>query len=167
MDTDLKAIGKRISQIIEGTGLSRKALGDSLGVGEAAVGRYIRGEVDAGAARLAKIAREGGVSTDWLITGEESKRPSVEITDEEIVRQILARPALRDQAINLAREQVHEKEEGYGCRDPIKKDLLKTYAQLPEKDRLHLAEYAQFLAHRNESRRNEGGGSSSAEGNCA
>jgi len=160
-------IALRAKEAIATSKLKNKEVAEAFGISPSSLSEALGGKNRVSALLAAAIAKMTGCSLQWIITGEDDAQDAIEITDEEIVRQILARPALRDQAISLAREQVHEKEDGYGGKDPVKKDLLKTYEHLPEKDRLHLAEYAQFLAHRNESRRKEGGGSNSAEENCA
>lgn len=70
MEIKLENIGQRIDEVMRRSRLNRKSLGDLLGVGEGAVGRYIRGEADPGAAALAKIADLGEITLDELILGE-------------------------------------------------------------------------------------------------
>ena len=71
MDNKLVEIGKRIEEAAKKEGLSRVDLGIVLEVGVGAVGRYIRGEADAGAIGLSKIAEACSVSIGWLLTGKE------------------------------------------------------------------------------------------------
>ena len=71
MDNELIEIGKRIEEAAKRTNLSRAEIGDILEVGVGAVGRYIRGEADAGAIGLSKIAKHCNVSIGWLLTGKE------------------------------------------------------------------------------------------------
>lgn len=70
MENQLREIGNRIQVVIDSLGLSRDELGEILGVGAGAVGRYIRGEADAGAISLSRIAKVYGKTLDWLITGQ-------------------------------------------------------------------------------------------------
>ncbi len=69
MNYDLTEIGKRIDMALSKKGASRTTIGKILGVGAGAVGRYIRGESDAGSVGLKKIADYCNVPMDWLITG--------------------------------------------------------------------------------------------------
>lgn len=71
MDNELTEIGKRIEEAAKKNNLSRAEIGDILDVGVGAVGRYIRGEADAGAIGLSKIAKHCNVSVGWLLTGKE------------------------------------------------------------------------------------------------
>jgi len=69
MMTNMRTLGERIDLVLTENGISRAGLGELLGVGQGAVGRYIRNESDPGSAGLAKIAEIGKVSIDWLVTG--------------------------------------------------------------------------------------------------
>lgn len=71
MNNDLAEIGQRIEKVMRENRISRARIGQFLGVGHGAIGRYIRGEADAGAIFLSKIASICNVTTDWLITGVE------------------------------------------------------------------------------------------------
>jgi len=74
MSENLKNIGRRIERLILENRLTRAELGEIIGVGAGAIGRYIRGEADAGSEAIAKIAEKFDVTTDYLINGEDGVR---------------------------------------------------------------------------------------------
>lgn len=86
MDNELTEIGKRIEEAAKKNNLSRTEIGDILEVGVGAVGRYIRGEADAGAIGLSKIAKHCNVSIGWLLTGKDPGLPEKEqpLATEEV-----------------------------------------------------------------------------------
>lgn len=88
MKADLREIGTRIEGVIKKEGISRAKLGELLEVGEGAIGRHIRGEVDPGTIALVKIAQLGNVTLDWLITGREPEQSKPEISREEALKEV-------------------------------------------------------------------------------
>ncbi len=70
MDTNYKQIGIRIKQIRLQNKLKGSELGDILGVDKQTISNYETGKTKPPAPTLAKIAKIGTKSLDWLITGE-------------------------------------------------------------------------------------------------
>lgn len=115
----------------------------------------------------AKIASLGHVTLDWLITGKSPSEKELTIEDA-IVRAIKSKP---DVAKRIGRELIGETEDDYLKQpnaEPISQDereLIEAYRQADTKIRRHAKRMLDEDVQ--ESRRNDGGGSDSAEGNCA
>ena len=92
MDNELKEMGKRILAIMKDAGLTRDELGDILGVGPGAVGKYIRGESSPGQKKLKIIANLGETTIDWLLTGN-GPGPAIDRTKLSPTEQVLIKPA--------------------------------------------------------------------------
>jgi transcriptional regulator with XRE-family HTH domain len=176
MDKKLREIGARIDAIIKEKGFSRAELGAILGVKEGAIGRHIRGETDPGTIALTKIAEIADCSLDWLITGKDKEtKPRYKDYNqnrEEQLRLILTSdPALwgkiRDDLLAThAREEEAQFKTGAGTHlSEEEKEMLEYYRQADQK--IKRAACRMLKDDVEESRRNDGGGSNSAEGNCA
>jgi transcriptional regulator with XRE-family HTH domain len=74
------AMGKRISDVCAIIGNQMQAA-IVAGVSISTLQRYIRGEVDPSLEGMVRIARQAGISLDWLATGEGPRRPSVDAAD--------------------------------------------------------------------------------------
>ena len=61
----------RIAQARRAAGLSQEQLGEQLGVSRQAVSKWESGAANPDVAYLAAMCRELGVSSDWLLLGEE------------------------------------------------------------------------------------------------
>lgn len=69
MEETNKMVGDRIRGIRKVLGLSQNELGESLNITGVAIGNYERGRIPKGKT-LQKIAEMGGVTVDWLLTGQ-------------------------------------------------------------------------------------------------
>jgi transcriptional regulator with XRE-family HTH domain len=170
MENEMRHIGERIDAIIKKAGISRARLGEILGVKEGAIGRHIRGETDPGALALFKIAQIGGVTIDWLITGKNNGNQNEGKTIEEAI--VTAFKSNPEVAKRIGRELIGEEEDRYIPHNQVYKglsqdeqELIEAYRQADHKIRKHAKRMLEEDAQ--ESRRNDGGGSNSAEGNCA
>lgn len=65
-------LGDNIKRMLRKKKMSRRELGDLLGVCEGSISRYIYGEREPNLSQLVKMSDIFGVSLDWLITGKES-----------------------------------------------------------------------------------------------
>ena len=65
-------LGNNIRRMLRKKKMSRRELGDLLGVCEGSVSRYIYGEREPNLSQLVKMADIFGVSLDWLIPGKEA-----------------------------------------------------------------------------------------------
>ncbi|MDA8166068.1 MAG: helix-turn-helix transcriptional regulator [Desulfobacteraceae bacterium] len=87
METGKKEIGKRIRQIRRQLGRSQKRLGQDLGgLSISSISGYEAGEAYPSPDVLARIARMGEVSLDWLVTGEEGGSGGTDYRLEEVGR---------------------------------------------------------------------------------
>jgi transcriptional regulator with XRE-family HTH domain len=71
--TLLSGLGARINELATAVG-GIKSLADMTGISESQMHRYISGTSEATVSKLAAIAKCGGVSIAWLITGEDAAR---------------------------------------------------------------------------------------------
>lgn len=76
-------IGQRIKTIRKRLRLSQKELAENLGVSAGAVSTYELGDAYPSIETLAKIARLGGETFNWLIMGEQLRSDGEEITELE------------------------------------------------------------------------------------
>lgn len=67
-------LNERISLARKNAGLSQEQLGDKLGVSRQAVSKWESGQTNPDVAYIAEMCRLFGVSSDWLLLGEESAR---------------------------------------------------------------------------------------------
>lgn len=65
-------LGDNIKRMLRKRKMSRRELGDLLGVCEGSISRYIYGEREPNLSQLVKMSDIFGVSLDWLITGKEA-----------------------------------------------------------------------------------------------
>jgi len=65
-------LGERISAVRRSRGLSQAELARRLGISPSAMGMYEQGRREPSAQTLVDLARELGVSTDFLLTGQAS-----------------------------------------------------------------------------------------------
>ena len=66
-------LGARIAALRRKQGLSQSYLAQQLGVSPSAIGMYEQGRREPSAALLVALARQFGVSTDYLLTGRPSQ----------------------------------------------------------------------------------------------
>ena len=66
-------MGNRIAQLRHKKGLSQAALGRKLGLSASAIGMYEQGRREPSSSILISLAKEFGVTTDYLLTGTISK----------------------------------------------------------------------------------------------
>lgn len=78
---DRAAVGRRIRQARERSGLSQGALGDATGVRGQTVWRYEKGMLLPSADALDSLARALGVASRWLLWGDEAPAARVEPVD--------------------------------------------------------------------------------------
>ncbi len=79
MDTEKQLRGKRIRDVRNQLGLSQEQLGKMLGgSSKGSISGYEAGDNNPSPEDFAKIAKIGGVSLDWLITGKEPGSESIE-----------------------------------------------------------------------------------------
>lgn len=69
--------GKRLRQLREAHGYSRRALSEKIGVVETQIVRYEAGESDATGDVLSRIAQVFGVSTDYLLGLTDTPSPTL------------------------------------------------------------------------------------------
>ena len=72
---DLEEMGRRMESARETAGLTVSQLSFRTEIGETLVRRYLRGETEPGATRLAKIAKVLGVNADWLLQNTDNPQP--------------------------------------------------------------------------------------------
>lgn len=119
-ELDKEAMGRRIRQIRLAAGLRQWELARLLGTTQSAVHKYEHGVVPE-PRRLVELARVGGTSIEWVLTGrhwengsEEQERPTPELLETAcIFRQISedGRETL-DEALRIIREAVEVLEAG-------------------------------------------------------
>ena len=71
-------LGQRIGALRRERGLSQAELARKIGISASAMGMYEQGRREPAAATLVALARELGVTTDYLLTGELSTRMDAE-----------------------------------------------------------------------------------------
>jgi len=69
----LKAIGRRIREI-RGFDLTQEEFARVLGIGQAAVSKFEKGQSFPGVKTLIRLKAFSGRSLDWIVTGEENSR---------------------------------------------------------------------------------------------
>lgn len=89
MNKKNEGIGKRIRDIRKRAGMTQGDLGRRLGVTASSVSSYESGEYSPSTECLVEIAKIGGTSIDWLLTGEgEPNQPITKTrTLEDLVRE--------------------------------------------------------------------------------
>jgi transcriptional regulator with XRE-family HTH domain len=137
--------------VLERLGIKQRTLAKELGIAESVVSACLKGDRYPKVEHLAKIAEIGNVTIDWLVTG---KDPPVRYADNST--------ADFDRRIVIS-----ETGNAYARLNLDEEKLLRAFRQLRSADKQKVLEFAEVYVIANESRRNEGGGSSSAEGNCA
>jgi transcriptional regulator with XRE-family HTH domain len=159
--------GSRIRQIRKKVSGKQRPFAELFGVSVASVSSWENDEYRPDLETLAKIASLGHVTLDWLITGK--NHPENDITIEDaIIRAIKSKP---DVAARIGRELIGETEESYTKKGQVEhisqdeRELIEAYRLADHKIRKHAKRMLEEDAQ--ESRRNDGGGSVSAEGNCA
>lgn len=68
---DGEAISQRIRRLMDRQGLTQQALADLLGLSQPAVSHYLKGRIPPPEVLL-QLARLGGTTVDWLLSGEGS-----------------------------------------------------------------------------------------------
>jgi transcriptional regulator with XRE-family HTH domain len=86
MQSTKKEVGKRIYQIRRRLRLTQHEMATRLGVINRTISAYEQGDSYPSLSALIKLARIGGVSFDWLITGRNMVPEDIdtELTDEEL-----------------------------------------------------------------------------------
>ena len=111
MDTGKEHIGRRVRQIRKRLGRSQKQFGQDLGgLSISSISGYEAGDAYPGPEALAKIARMGKVSLDWLVTGEEAEGEDVRdyrLAEVNKIWGAVSEPA-RNEIYQLARELAGE-----------------------------------------------------------
>ncbi len=163
METLNQEIGHRISEIRKSLGMNQTELGEMLGIGKTTVSKYEKGGTKRGIPTedLVKIAKFGGKSLDWLITGIEPRHSPEEVTVEDaIIRALTSKP---DVAEKIRHKLIGEKEDDYqkaGTEfSQEEKELIDNFRHANHITRKHVKRMLEEDAQ--ESRKNEGGGSSS------
>lgn len=72
---DLEEMGRRMTGALEASGLSVSQLSFRTEIQESSLRRYLKGETEPGATRLAKIAKILGVNADWLLQNTDNPAP--------------------------------------------------------------------------------------------
>lgn len=73
---DLHAIGRRIRQI-RGFDLTQAQFGKLIGIGQTQLSKYEKGQSVPTLEFLLKLKAHSGKSLDWIVSGEEVSRPTV------------------------------------------------------------------------------------------
>ena len=68
------SLGERIALARKQAGLSQEQLGEKLGVSRQAVSKWESSQTNPDVAYVAQMCRLLGVSSDWLLLGEEAAR---------------------------------------------------------------------------------------------
>ncbi len=76
---DLEEMGRRMDAAREQAGLTVFELAVKTVIGESLLRRYLRGDTEPGAKRLARIAKELGVSSDWLLQNTDNPQPAGDV----------------------------------------------------------------------------------------
>gem|GEM_PF-1582866 len=137
MENTQRDIGLRISEILEKLGMSRDDLGRHLDVRVGAVGKYIRGDSDPGAIRLAKIAEIGNVTLDWLITGKEPPAAEKPAGEEQALAYAVRNPGILASVVDGMVKEELEKYEGKRKHllEDDERQLLENYKNASEEMR--------------------------------
>ena len=72
---DLEEMGRRIDRAREQAGLTVSKLSFATEIDDGMIRRYIRGETEPGATKLARLAEVLNVNTDWLLQNTENPAP--------------------------------------------------------------------------------------------
>ena len=96
-------LGPRILALLAVSGMSRKTLGEKIGVSESAISHYIKGVREPKLEALMKMAQALGTTTDYLIGGEEVKGREKQNFDDFNYRRI--RRIIADNAEELTEAQ--------------------------------------------------------------
>ncbi len=81
-------MGKRIAYLRHKKGLTQAALGKRLGLSASAIGMYEQGRREPAIGTLISLAREFGVTTDYLLTGSIPKELHSGAVDRRIPKRI-------------------------------------------------------------------------------
>jgi len=111
-ELDKPAVGRRIRQIRLAAGLRQWQLAKALGTTQSAIHKYEHGVIPE-PKRLVELARIGGTSIEWVLTGshwengsQEQRRLSPELLrTAELLREVEDRSAV-DQALAIVRDAV-------------------------------------------------------------
>jgi len=169
MDTLNQEIGRRISEIRKTLDINQTQFGEMLGIGKTTVSKYEKGGTKRGIPTedLVKIAKIGNKSLDWLVAGIEPRYGPEEITIEDaIIKALRSKPEVAEK---IGHQLIGEKEEEYKKEktrlSQDEEELIDHYRQADQL--IRKAAFGMLRDNAQESRRNDGGGSNSAEGNCA
>lgn len=76
--------GDRLKKAIKNAGTTQRALAGRLSLSESSVSGYIKGDTEPSLDSLDTISKQLNVSLDWLITGQQKKKPHLEIVRESL-----------------------------------------------------------------------------------
>lgn len=93
-------LGARIAALRRKQGLSQSHLAQQLGVSPSAIGMYEQGRREPSAALLVALARQFGVSTDYLLTGRPSQG------EMQMLRQLMQERLNRTSPRDLTAEEL-------------------------------------------------------------
>lgn len=85
MDTSMKEIGKRLEQIRNALNLTQDEMGIKLEKGKSAISKYENGDAAPTFATLYKYVELGGMSFDWIFTGESKNQAPMTHVGEDLV----------------------------------------------------------------------------------
>ena len=100
-------LGPRIAALRREAGLSQAELAARLGVSPSAMGMYEQGRREPSAQLLVALARELGVTTDFLLTGEASTAPET----DALAAMILSRVTTADRRLENRPDRPFSREE--------------------------------------------------------
>lgn len=86
--SDSETIGSRIDRLMKEKGLTREQLGKEIGTNANTIGHYINGKTEPKIDSIRAIARKLGVTTSFLIDGEDRGRTNVRFLGIEDPRKI-------------------------------------------------------------------------------
>jgi transcriptional regulator with XRE-family HTH domain len=75
---DLQAIGRRIRQI-RGYNLTQAQFGKLIGIGQTQLSKYEKGQSAPTLEFLLKLKAHSGKSLDWIVSGGEVSRPTLDL----------------------------------------------------------------------------------------
>jgi transcriptional regulator with XRE-family HTH domain len=149
-DLDKEAMGRRIRQIRLGAGLRQWELAKMLGTTQSAVHKYEHGVVPE-PRRLVELARIGGTSIEWVLTGHhwengscEQQRVAPDVLEIACMLREISQEARAtvDEALRIVRDAVSALEPREGEHVPSERALLAAAVRDHTEETLHLLESA-------------------------
>jgi transcriptional regulator with XRE-family HTH domain len=149
-DLDKEAMGRRIRQIRLGAGLRQWELAKMLGTTQSAVHKYEHGVVPE-PRRLVELARIGGTSIEWVLTGHhwengsgEQQRVAPDVLEIACMLREIDQEgrATVDEALRIVRDAVHALHDGGHDGAGTDRALLAAAVRDHTEETLHLLESA-------------------------